>query len=105
MTSSTSPADVGPVSRWASIPALIFFSALVLIVGLMARNFREANSFATPAMLLPLTGDASLTDVGISMQNGAQLAMDFIASNPNMTDNITISVKDTGADAGGAADH
>jgi branched-chain amino acid transport system substrate-binding protein len=55
------------------------------------------------AMLLPLTGDPSLTDVGISMQNGAQVAMDFVASNPNMTDNITISIKDTGPDAGGAA--
>jgi hypothetical protein len=42
------------LSYVASIPALIFFSAIVLIVGLVARNFREANSFATPTMLLPL---------------------------------------------------
>jgi sodium transport system permease protein len=42
------------LSYVASIPALIFFSAIVLIVGLVAWNFREANSFATPTMLLPL---------------------------------------------------
>jgi sodium transport system permease protein len=42
------------LSYVAAIPALIFFSAIVLIVGLIARNFREANSFATPTMLLPL---------------------------------------------------
>jgi sodium transport system permease protein len=38
----------------AAIPALIFFTTLVLIVGLLARTFREANSYATPVMLLPL---------------------------------------------------
>ncbi len=53
------------------------------------------------ALLLPLSGDASV--VGQSMANGASLAMDFIASNANMTDNITLVVKDTGPSAGGAA--
>ena len=38
----------------AAVPALVFFSVVVLIVGLVARNFREANSFATPTMLIPL---------------------------------------------------
>jgi membrane protease YdiL (CAAX protease family) len=42
------------LSYMAAVPALIFFSAIVLIVGLVARNFREANSFATPVMLIPL---------------------------------------------------
>jgi sodium transport system permease protein len=46
------------LSYIAAVPALIFFSALVLIVGLVARNFREANSFATPVMLIPLTAFA-----------------------------------------------
>ncbi len=50
------------LSYLAAVPALIFFSVLVLIVGLLARNFREANSFATPVMLLPLLSLA----VGIS---------------------------------------
>jgi branched-chain amino acid transport system substrate-binding protein len=55
------------------------------------------------ALLLPLSGDASLTPVGQSMANGAQLAMDFVASNPNMTDNITLVIRDTGSTTAGAA--
>jgi sodium transport system permease protein len=39
----------------AAVPALMFFTTIVLILGLLARNFREANAFATPVMLLPLT--------------------------------------------------
>ncbi|MEI8196278.1 MAG: CPBP family glutamic-type intramembrane protease, partial [Phycisphaerae bacterium] len=42
------------LSYLAAVPAIIFFACLVLIVGLIARNFREANSFASPVMLLPL---------------------------------------------------
>ena len=38
----------------ASLPTLIFFTAMVMIVGLFARSFREANSYATPVMLLPM---------------------------------------------------
>jgi ABC-type branched-subunit amino acid transport system substrate-binding protein len=55
------------------------------------------------ALLLPLSGDPSLSDVGTSMANGAQLAMDYISSNPNMHDNITLVIKDTGPSAQGAA--
>jgi sodium transport system permease protein len=50
--------SVSPVmlilSYLAAVPGLIFFSAIVLVVGLIARNYREANSFATPVMLIPL---------------------------------------------------
>lgn len=42
------------LSFFAAVPALIFFTSLVLIVGLIARNYREANSFVTPVMLLPM---------------------------------------------------
>jgi sodium transport system permease protein len=38
----------------AAVPALMFFTTIVLILGLLARNFREANAFATPVMLIPL---------------------------------------------------
>ena len=55
------------------------------------------------AMLLPLSGDAALVNVGTSMQNGAVLAMDFVSANANMADNITLVIKDTGASAQGAA--
>jgi ABC-type branched-subunit amino acid transport system substrate-binding protein len=55
------------------------------------------------AMLLPLSGDVALGKVATSMQNGAILAMEFVASNPNMADNITLVIKDTGPSAQGAA--
>ncbi len=38
----------------AALPTLIFFAAAVMVVGLFARNYREANSYATPVMLLSL---------------------------------------------------
>ena len=46
------------LSYVAAMPTLIFFTAIVLIVGLAARNFREANAFATPVMLIPLAAFA-----------------------------------------------
>src|SRR6185295_15181490 len=42
------------LSYLAAVPTLITFATLVLIVGLLARNFREANSLATPIMMIPL---------------------------------------------------
>jgi sodium transport system permease protein len=36
----------------AAIPTIVFFAGLTLVVGLFARNYREANSFATPVMML-----------------------------------------------------
>lgn len=42
------------LSYLAAVPTLVLFSTLVLIMGLLARNFREANAYATPVMLLPL---------------------------------------------------
>ncbi len=46
------------------------------------------------ALLLPLTGDVA--SVGTSMANGARLAMRFVEQNPNVGDNITLVLKDTG---------
>lgn len=48
------------------------------------------------ALLLPVTGD--LSNVGISMANGARLAMEFIQSSPSVADNITLVLKDTRGD-------
>lgn len=53
------------------------------------------------ALLLPLTGDAAT--VGLSMAHGAELAMDFIAQNANINDNITLVVKDTASSVQAAA--
>lgn len=55
------------------------------------------------ALLLPLSGDANLAAVGTSMANSAELAMAFVQSNPNLGDNITVAIKDTGPTAAGAA--
>jgi sodium transport system permease protein len=46
------------LSYLAAVPTLVLFTTLVLIMGLMARNFREANAYATPIMLLPLASMA-----------------------------------------------
>jgi sodium transport system permease protein len=50
---SISPAALA-LAFLAAVPALVFFASLVIVVGLFARNFREANSYATLVMLLPL---------------------------------------------------
>jgi len=55
------------------------------------------------AMLLPLSGDPALAGVGTAMSNSAQLAMSFIEANPNIAENITLVIKDTGPTAAGAA--
>ncbi len=55
------------------------------------------------ALLLPLSGDPSLAAVGTSMANSAEMAMAFVQSNPNLGENISVSIKDTGATAAGAA--
>ena len=47
------------LSYLAAVPTLILFTTLVLIMGLLARNFREANAYATPVMLLPLASLAA----------------------------------------------
>jgi ABC-type branched-subunit amino acid transport system substrate-binding protein len=55
------------------------------------------------ALLLPLTGDPGIANVGISMANASRMAIDFVTQNPRIGDNITIVLKDTGVTPGGAA--
>ena len=55
------------------------------------------------ALLLPLSGDAGMAAIGVSMANAAQLAMDYIAATPRLGENITLLLRDTGATADGAA--
>ena len=68
---------------------------------------RAGQNFGTGpvkvALLLPLSGDATLAATGASMANAAQLAMEYLAGLPKASVNITILVKDTGATAEGAA--
>ena len=54
------------------------------------------------ALLLPLTGDPSLSSVGQSLANASRLAIAFIEANPNIAENITISLRDTGGTVAGA---
>lgn len=55
------------------------------------------------ALLLPLSGDRGLVEVGTSMANSARLAMAFIAASPSINDNITIVIKDTAGNSAVAA--
>lgn len=55
------------------------------------------------ALLLPLSGDQSLASVGRSLANASKLAIAFVEANPNIAENITITLRDTGDSAGGAA--
>ena len=52
------------------------------------------------ALLLPLTGDVA--SVGQSMANASRLAIAFIEANPNIAENITITLRDTGGTVAGA---
>jgi len=65
----------------------------------------KGQSFGTGpvrvALLLPLNGAGAA--IGTAMAHGAELAMDFIAQNPNIADNITLVLKDSGSSAQQAA--
>lgn len=52
-TVSINPAGIA-LAFLATIPALVLFSSIVMCVGLIARTYREANSFAAPVMMLPM---------------------------------------------------
>jgi branched-chain amino acid transport system substrate-binding protein len=55
------------------------------------------------ALLLPLSGDNGLASVGHSLANASRLAIGFIEAHPNIAENITINLRDTGSTAQGAA--
>lgn len=54
------------------------------------------------ALLLPLSGDPGLAGVGQSLANASRLAISFIEANPNIAENITIGLRDTGGTVAGA---
>src|SRR4051794_3564297 len=54
------------------------------------------------ALLLPLS-DPALSGMAVAMANGARLAIGFIEANPNIAENITIALRDSGASAGSAS--
>jgi branched-chain amino acid transport system substrate-binding protein len=71
--------------------------------GRVAAGQTFGNGPVQVALLLPLSGDAQLADVGLSMANAAQLAMEYVQNSPKIGDNITLVLKDTGASPSGAA--
>ncbi|WIY52868.1 penicillin-binding protein activator [Devosia sp. YIM 151766] len=54
------------------------------------------------ALLLPLSGEQALTQLGTALANAAKLAIGFIEASPNIGENITITLRDTGTNAAGA---
>lgn len=54
------------------------------------------------SLLLPLSGDPALASVGQSLANASRLAIQFVEANPNIAENITITLRDTGATVQGA---
>lgn len=54
------------------------------------------------ALLLPLSGDPALAQLGLALANASKLAIGFIEANPNIGENITIALRDTGDSAAGA---
>ncbi|MFN4208940.1 MAG: penicillin-binding protein activator [Devosia sp.] len=54
------------------------------------------------ALLLPLSGDNGIAAVGQSLANASRLAIAFIEANPNIAENITITLRDTGTSVAGA---
>jgi len=54
------------------------------------------------ALLLPLSGNPTLAQLGNALANGSRLAIQFIEANPNIAENITIALRDTGDSAAGA---
>lgn len=54
------------------------------------------------ALLLPLSGDPGTASVGMALANASKLAIGFIEANPNIAENITITLRDTGTSLEGA---
>ena len=60
------------------------------------------NGSVQVALLLPLS-DPSLSGAAAALANGARLAMGFIEANPNIAENITVTLRDSGTGAGSAS--
>lgn len=54
------------------------------------------------ALLLPLSGDPGTASVGMALANASKLAISFVEANPNIAENITITLRDTGTSLEGA---
>lgn len=64
-------------------------------------GLRHGQGPVQVALLVPLSGE--MGSVGTAMANAGALAISFIEANPQIADNITLLVKDTGPTPSGAA--
>lgn len=55
------------------------------------------------SLLLPLSGDPALSQMGTGLANVAKLAIAFIEASANIGENITITLRDSGASPSGAS--
>ena len=68
----------------------------------MAPSQSFGNGPVQVALLLPLS-DPNLSGAATALANGARLAMGFIEANPNIAENITVTLRDSGTGAGSAS--
>ncbi len=66
-------------------------------------NAQRFGRGAVPvALLLPLSGEPALAQLGTAMANASKLAVAFIEANPNIGENIHITLRDTGTSSASA---
>ncbi len=66
-------------------------------------NAQRFGRGAVPvALLLPLSGDPTLAQLGTALANASKLAIGFIEASPNIGENIHITLRDTGTSAAGS---
>lgn len=67
-------------------------------------NAQRFGRGAVPvALLLPLSGEPALAQLGTALANASRLAIGFIEASPTIGENINITLRDTGTTAAGAA--
>lgn len=72
-------------------------------LNLPQRNLETFGRGPVPvSLLLPLSGERALAEAGTALANASRLAIAFIEANPDIAENITITLRDTGDSAAGA---
>lgn len=91
--------DFSGASQPLQQPAPSFTSPLPLPAG-PSQSFGHGP--VQVALLLPMSGDPGTAAVGTSLANASRLAMGFIEANPDIAENTTIVLRDTGTSVQGA---
>lgn len=103
---SCSPGNFQLGSRnfgWSGPPAQVGSTSPTTAMPLPNSGGEQFGRGPVPvALLVPLSGDRSLAEIGTSLANASKLAVAFIEANPNIGENITITLRDTGDSVAGA---